>query len=101
MYKNSVTSGLDNGCLMDTLYYECIYSPDYIYKATAPDDVSIGAISLGGNDVGLAFEFRGGYQLGTYTRGKGCITINCLNLTEYLGTPVADTVFCNLLVYYQ
>lgn len=101
VYKNSVTSGLDNGCLMDTLYYECIYSPDYIYKATAPDDVSIGAISLGGNDVGLAFEFRGGYQLGTYTRGKGCITINCLNLTEYLGTPVADTVFCNLLVYYQ
>ncbi|MBE6636296.1 MAG: hypothetical protein E7618_00655 [Ruminococcaceae bacterium] len=97
VYRNAVTAGLQNRCLMDTLYYESVYSPTGIIKATTPDDVSIGFVHLGGNDVNQEFEFRGGYQLATYQKGSGQMTLSTLNLSDNLDSPVAATLLLNLI----
>ena len=99
IYRNSITAGLQNKCLMDTIYYESVYSPDFFYNAAAPDDVSVGTVFLGGQTPTNSQAFRGGYQLGTYYKGNGCITISALNFAGGLGRPVADTLFMNLLNY--
>ena len=97
VYRNAVTEGLQNRCLMDTLYYESVYAPAGIISATVPDDVSVGFLHLGGNDVGQTFAFRGGYQLATYKKGTGSLTLSTLNLSDNLDSPVAATLLLNLI----
>ena len=95
---NAVTAGLHNDCLLDTLYYESVYSPGFFHSGLVPGNVSVATLFTGQNDATGARTFHGGYQLATFKKGSGFMTLNALNLLGGVGTPVADTLLCNLVL---
>ena len=99
--KNKVTAGIRNNCLVDSLYFEHIYSPSFIYNCTVPTDTSVATVWFGGNDHGLSEEFRGGFQLATYKKGSGYLTLSTLTLDggNSNGQPLTESLICNLVAY--
>lgn len=98
VFENPIMKGLQTNCIMDHSFYYGIYSEDFISGMSLPTDISV-ATFFAGIDGGNERAFSCGYQLGTYSYGKGYITLNTLNLISGCDTPAAMTIFANLANY--
>ncbi|MBE6636297.1 MAG: hypothetical protein E7618_00660 [Ruminococcaceae bacterium] len=98
VHESHATAGLPSRCLMDPEYYEQIWSNKLFRFTDVPQEPAVSGF-LAGHDMTGDLSFKCGFQLGTFTYGRGLITLNALRLIESVGSPVADLILCNLAAY--
>ncbi len=94
-----VTSGLQTSCIMDPIYYETVYTGKLYSNITDPDEAHVVSLFVGHDGGATSQALWHGVACGSYNYGKGVITVNTLNITDSIGSVVADTLLLNLVNY--
>ena len=99
LMDSTLFNGLPTG-IMDTYYYEDVYTNTYFnIPVDAREVLALNlVIGLYGNE-GDKRDLRQGVVAGAYDHGEGTIFVHTFKIMDNLGKPVADRMMLNMIDY--
>ena len=99
MFDTTLTDGLQDNGIMNSMYYQEVYPTTYFNIPVEADDVLALSLFIGNHGHQSNEALEQGVLAGTYVHGQGKCVIHTFKLLDNLGTPVADRMLINLLSY--
>ena len=99
LMNSTLFNGLPMG-IMDTYYYEDVYTNTYFNIPVEARDVLALNMVIGiiGNEADKR-DLRQGVVAGAYDHGEGTIFVHTFKLVDNLGKPTADRMMLNMIDY--
>lgn len=99
MFDNMLSDGLQNNCIISSLYYEDVYSNSYFDITDDPVDTLALNLYIGEQNGSNGGSLVAAVVAGAYEWGEGILVTHTFGIMDSIGMPVADRMMLNLINY--
>lgn len=99
MFDTTLTNGLKDNCIADSVYYEDVYPATHFNIPVAAAEAFALNMFVGVTGGASAQDLWHGVTAGAYTHGEGTVIVHTFRIIDNVGMPVADRMMLNLIDY--